>query len=529
MKISRRKFVQLGSAAGLTVAAGCNRMPEILVPGSGYSVNDKKPFKPPFTESVDLISHHLNRLSFGPRPGEYERVRKMGETEEEAVAAYIEEQLHPERISDPEGAASIRGIETLNLPADLMFEFREKVLLRDLVRGTNQRAIFSRRQLYEVMVQFWTDHFNIDPTKGDCRWLKTWDDREVVRKYALGDVGIKSESSVAKLIGAFALGGNEEQDKPSFKFPDMVRASALSPAMLWYLDGRENRTEEDEDKPNENYARELLELHTLGVHGGYTQGDVMEVARCLTGWTVSRVKKGPGFALDNQYGKVEFKPGLHDDNEKTVLGETIPAGEGAKDLDHVLRIVSLHPSTAKHLATKLCRRFIADEPPADAVKTVAQAFLKSEGDIRETLRALFATDNFRNTRGNKFKRPFNFIVSALRATDARTDGDKPIYDYMLRMGHAPFNFPTPDGYPEEATPWMGTLLWRWNFALALSENRIDNGTRINPKRLAERAGGGESLMAHLLGRKPNEPEIESWRESGNGLALALASPAFQWS
>lgn len=526
MEVSRRKFVQLGGAATLAAAAGCKRMPEVLVPGSGFSAGDNSPFKPPFTESVDIISHHLNRLSFGPRPGEYERVRKLGRTEDEAVSAYIEEQLHPERIHDPEGEGSVRRIQALNLPVDQLFEFKEKVLLRDLVRGTNQRAIFSRRQLYEVMVQFWTDHFNIDPTKGDCRWLKAWDDREVIRKYALGDVGVKSQSSFANFLGAFSLGGNDPV-KESFKFPNMVRASALSPAMLWYLDGRENRKREDADKPNENYARELLELHTLGVHGGYTQKDVMEVARCLTGWTVTKGNKG--FALNHGHGEVKFNSRLHDDGAKTVLGEIIPGGEGAKDLDHVLRIVSLHPSTAKHLATKLCRRFIADEPPAAAVETVAQTFLTTKGGIRETLRALFATEDFRNTRGNKFKRPFNFIVSALRGTDARTDGDEPIYDYMLRMGHAPFNYPTPDGYPEEAAPWMGTLLWRWNFALALSENRIDNGTRINAGRLIKRSGGGESLMAHLLGRKPNEAEIEAWRETDNGLALALASPAFQWS
>ena len=165
----------------------------------------------------------------------------------------------------------------------------------------------------------------------------------------------------------------------------------------------------------------------------------MEIARCLTGWTVKKGNKG--FALNHGHGEVKFKPWLHDDGKKTVLGEIIPAGEGAKDLDHVLRIVSLHPSTAKHLATKLCRRFIADEPPAGAVETVAQTFLRTKGDIRETLRAVFATKAFRGARGNKFKRPFNFIVSALRATDARTDGDQPIYDYMLRMGHAPLQLP----------------------------------------------------------------------------------------
>ncbi len=529
MKVTRRQFVQLGgAAAAAAAAAGCDGPPRALRFDAVHWTKDKGPFSPPASESVDLVSHHLNRLSFGPRPGEYERVRALGESEAEAAAAYIEEQLHPERIHDPDGRTAVRGIATLDLPVELMYEFEEKSLLRDLARSTIQRAVFSRRQLYEVMVQFWTDHFNIDPSKGDCKWLKLWDDREVIRRYALGDLGQRIESPADRFARSLGLGG-KRPDRPAFKFPDMVRASALSPAMLWYLDGRQNVKRKEEDRPNENYARELLELHTLGVHGGYTQQDVMEVARCLTGWTVSQAKSGPGPAFNNRYGDVKFKPWLHDDGKKVVLGQVIPAGEGEKDLDHVLNIISLHPATASYLATKLCRRFIADEPPRGAVETVAARFLKTGGDIRETLRALFATEDFRNSRGTKFKRPFNFIVSALRATDARTDGDKPIYDYMLRMGHAPFNYPTPDGYPDEAQPWMGTLLWRWNFALALSENRIDNHTRIDPRRLRERAGGAQALLAHLLGRQPAEAELQAATESGNDIALGLASPAFQWS
>jgi uncharacterized protein (DUF1800 family) len=311
----------------------------------------------------------------------------------------------------------------------------------------------------------------------------------------------------------------------------MVRASALSPAMLWYLDGRENRKRDSEDKPNENYARELLELHTLGVHGGYTQQDVMEVARCLTGWTV---RAGRGGAFHFHAGKVEFDPGLHDDGPKQVLGNRIPAGLGAKDLDRVLEIVSLHPSTANHIATKLCRRFISDEPPRSAIRAVQETFLKSEGDIRATLRALFATEEFRQSRGTKFKRPFNFVASALRATEAEIESvpnrknDGPLYQILRRMGHAPFDYPTPDGYPEEAAPWLGTLLWRWHFALALTEGRIAEA-RIDAASLRQRAGGDDGMMRSLLGRIPTAEETAAYQESGAGLALALATPAFQWS
>jgi uncharacterized protein (DUF1800 family) len=413
----------------------------------------------------------------------------MGIEEHEAALAYIEEQLAPERIEDPQVEYAVRRFETQTLPLGELFEYQQDLLHEEMSRATLLRAVLSRRQLYEVMVQFWSDHFNIDPSKGDCKWLKVADDREVIRKHALG------------------------------RFPDLLRATATSPAMLWYLDGRVNKKSNPNERPNENYARELLELHTLGVHGGYTQRDVMEVARCLSGWTVRSEEVF-------KKGSVEFKPDLHDDGEKEVLGQTIPSGLGEKDLDRVLAIVSLHPSTARYLATKLCRRFVSDEPPERVIQATADAFLESGGDIRATLRALFATEEFQSSRGTKFKRPFEFIVSALRATHAKTDAGKNLIDYLVRMGHAPFAYPTPDGYPQEPSPWMGTLLWRWNFAVALSENRIE-GTKVDNPLLLERLGGDEALVAHLLRRSPAPIEIDCYHSSEAGLALMLASPEFQ--
>jgi len=353
------------------------------------------------------------------------------------------------------------------------------------------------------MVEFWSNHFNIDPSKGECKWLKVADDRDVIRRHALG------------------------------KFPELLRASALSPAMLWYLDGRANRRSNSSDMPNENYARELLELHTLGVHGGYTQRDVMEVARSLTGWTVRSKEEKPYFSI----GKIDFKPERHDFGSKQILDQTLPAADPKRshselekiaghELDRILQILTLHPSTALHLSTKLCRHFIADEPPASAVATVAGAFTRTEGDIRETLRALFATKEFWQQRGNKLKRPYTFVVSALRAADARTNAGLPIIQYLNRMGHAPFSYPTPDGYPDTAAPWLGTLLWRWNFAVALSENQLA-GTKCDLDALRQNAGGDAGLMAHLLGRKPTEAEKQAYHDSGAGLALILASPSFQ--
>jgi uncharacterized protein (DUF1800 family) len=503
MPLSRRTFLKAGGAsAALLATVGCDQVPrELRV--LYQSEKPLGPFQPPDAADIDPVTHVLHRAAFGPRPGDYPRVKKLGPSAEEAAAAYLEQQLKPGSIDDEQAEFAVRRFETLKLPLGELFEYQDELLQNELMRGTLARAILSERQLFEVMVQFWSDHFNIDPSKGDCKWLKVADDREVVRQHALG------------------------------KFPELLRASALSPAMLWYLDGRVNRREHVAEQPNENYARELLELHTLGVHGGYTQKDVMEVARCLTGWTVRSKDQEPYF----QIGKVEFKLQQHDGESKEVLSEVIPAipahlsktereRRGREELDRVLEIVSRHPATAQHLATKLCQRFIADEPPASAVASVAATFRETDGDICATLRALFATEEFCALRGNKFKRPFNFIVSALRATGARTDSGLEIVDYLRRMGHAPFNYPTPDGYPEPAAPWLGTLLWRWNFALAVSENKI-KGTRIDFAMLREQAGGDEALMAHLLGRQPTAEEVEAYVESGAGLALMLASPSFQ--
>lgn len=503
MSLSRRVFLKAGGcSAALLATVGCDQLPRELR-ALYQPPQNTGPFKPPTTADIDPVTHVLNRAGFGSRPGDHSRLRKLGPTLEAASAAYLEQQLNPEGIEDAEAQYAVCRFETLNEPLGELFEYQDALLQHELMRGTLTRAIRSERQLYELMVQFWSDHFNIDPSKGDCKWLKVADDRDVIRKHALG------------------------------KFPDLLRASALSPAMLWYLDGRVNRRENLMQKPNENYARELLELHTLGVHGGYTQRDVMEVARCLTGWTVRSKNERPNFGI----GKVEFKLAQHDGKAKEVLGQSIPAIPdglskatreqlGQEELDRVLEIVTCHPATARHLSTKLCQRFIADEPPANAVETVATAFTQSSGDIRVTLRALFATEEFRQQRGSKFKRPFNFIVSALRATGANTDAGLEIIDYLQRMGHAPFNYPTPDGYPEPAAPWLGTLLWRWNFALAVSENKI-NGTKIDFATLQKNAGGDAGLMAHLLGRQPTAEEAQAYHDSGAGLALMLASPAFQ--
>lgn len=478
MKLSRRAFLGV-AVAGTAGCGGPLDLARIASPAVGALGSCGAPRSP----EVDLVSHVLSRMSFGARPGDYERVAAMG------VDGYIEEQLAYRDIDDTLCTRMTRRLESLNAPLGELFEYKEGFLRNELTRGTVLRAVYSERQLYETMVEFWSDHFNISIFKGDCPWLKAADDRDVIRKHALG------------------------------KFPELVRASALSPAMLWYLDGRVNRKRNVDERPNENYARELLELHTLGVHGGYTQQDVMEVARCLTGWTVR--PKGKFFK-----GRVEFEKHGHDDGEKMVLGKRIPAGLGEGDLDRVLELVTQHPSTARHISEKLCRRFVSEQPADETVRAVATAFAKSQGDIPETLRALFRTDEFRNTRSTKFKRPMRFLVSTLRATNAETTAEDPLLEYLMRMGQLPFQYPTPDGYPDEAEPWSGTLLWRWHFVAALIDGRIP-GTQVDWTNLTTAFGSEEAFMAHMLGRTPTRDEVSVAVSSGLGAAMLLASPAFQ--
>jgi len=263
---------------------------------------------------------------------------------------------------------------------------------------------------------------------------------------------------------------------------------------------------------NENYARELMELHTLGVDGGYTQKDVQEVARCFTGWTIF-APRGAGAAaqavvngrlaerLRTDAGRFYFNPRVHDDGEKIVLGHKIPAGGGMKDGLMVLDIVAHHPSTAKFIATKLVRRFVADEPPPALVERVAQTFLKSGGDIREMLRIVFTSPEFNSSEAYraKVKRPFELAVSAVRTLGAETNGGPQFHQWISRMGQPLYGFQTPNGYSDVAENWVntGALLERMNFALALVNNRIP-WTSVDLARLLGEQKTGTSIDKEKL-------------------------------
>ncbi|MEN3943072.1 DUF1800 domain-containing protein [Prosthecobacter sp. SYSU 5D2] len=494
MKLDRRHLLKSALGGGASaMLASCDRITtSVNRSWLGESVPDR--LDVPASAQTDPGFHLLSRAAFGPWPGDLTRLKKMGHD------AWIEEQLNPSSISDTACDLRAERFESLYFSAGNAYEYRKPVLREELTRHSLLRAIYSRRQLFEVMVEFWTDHLNIDLEKGDCIYLKPSDDRDVIRKHALG------------------------------KFSDLIRASATSPAMLVYLDGQTNKVRKNtQDRPNENYARELLELHTLGVHGGYTQQDVYEAARCLSGWTFDRNRV---FALNQ--GESYFRPDWHDDGEKKVLGQTIPTGGGPKDVDHLINIVCTHPQTARFIATKLCRRFVSPEPPESLVSRLSTEFTRTQGSIPDLLRVLFKSDEFAVSQGQLLKRPFKFMVSALRALAADTQAEKGILEPLQRMGHGLFQYPTPDGYPDDELPWMGTLMWRWNFAFALAANKQPGArTDLNPLHRALRDKEPEPELprwfAHFTGRTPTPAELEAIASGSDQttVGLILASPAFQ--
>lgn len=501
MELSRREFLKvvgiLGAGAG--AAAGCS-------PLASYLPTQKAGFPDPIRVSSPEW-RALNRLSFGPRPEERQRLMEIG------VENYLEEQLSPETITDHKTDLLLNRLEVLDLDADALRNRADKIfdnydpglVLDDFRKATTLRQVYSKRQLEEVLVEFWTDHFNISVQKGNCWFLKIVDDREVIRRHALGN------------------------------FRELLGASAHSPAMLVYLDNQENH----KDAPNENYARELLELHSLGLEGGYSQDDVMELARCLTGW---RIKE------HFWRGELKFDQEAHSPGIKTVLGKSIQA-TGKGELDQVLDILVKHPSTAKTICTKLARRFLADDPPAQIVTKASQAFLKSGGDLKAVLRVIIL-DGFPQIQPVsfplKYKRPVNYLVSALRSSGAETDGGKALQRYLKSMGQPLYDWPTPDGYSDRAASWQGNLLPRWRFALDLVQNRI-KGTRFDLETyLADiKAGDGsifiDRVSNNLLGGSlPASMEIELLTALDETLsdnprqaaevfmAGILASPLFQW-
>ena len=547
----------------------------------------------------DRAVHLLQRASYGPLPSDIDAVLSDG------ISDWLDRQLHPERIDNAALEALLADVPVASMSlnelagryppnqvlqsvrqlaqSDSLAESDQRGLRRELGEHSPRRildglvttritsAVHSERQLEEMMTAFWFDHFNVFWGKDATRLLVPDYERNAIRPHVFG------------------------------RFEDMVLATAQHPAMLFYLDNfqsaapdsslqarerrdaiaqrmrrmpagaraRATRRMEEEQRRrrpglNENYARELLELHTLGVDGGYTQADVIDVARILTGWTFgeqgSRMQMRqarasyedgrlvlPDIDYDEAY-QFRFRSELHDAGEKTVMGHVFEAGGGHEEGVELIRVLAHHPSTARHIATQLATRFVADEPPAALVDHLAEVFLGTDGDLREVTRALFTADEFYDPAvvANRIKSPFLLVTSTLRMTHGRTANARVLLEPLRSLGEAPYLAEPPTGYPETSAQWAssGAMLTRMNFATSYVRGQL-RGVGPNGNRLFReiRNGGGDSVLGLVEALLPgtdaselmaviqddlrdNPPEDE--REGRvRALSLILGSPHFQ--
>jgi uncharacterized protein (DUF1800 family) len=515
---------------------------------------DKKPKQDPAIKGLPIteltadeaILHAMNRLAYGPRPGDLERVRQMG------LAKWIDQQLAPNSIDDEAVNARLENLPTLSMSsAQLMQEYpppkqaaiqaakgadtavnsnpqlanvgaaanlttpgagkrnalsgpdpnavprviaddskKPQRVIEELAMVKVTRAIYSERQLQQVLDDFWFNHFNVYAAKGEDKWYLNSYERDVIQPHTLG------------------------------KFKDLVTATAESPAMLFYLDNflsadpnaaqrqaalramRQNnarrgrapvpqapqgqQAKKNTRGLNENYGRELMELHTLGVEGGYTQKDVTELARCFTGWTIDKPRLNPEFKFDKK---------LHDPDQKIILHKKIHAG-GMKDGEQAVELLARHPSTAKFISTKLARRFVSDNPPPSLVARMAKTFQSSDGDIRAVMHTMIYSPEFwsREAYRAKIKTPFELVISAVRALGTDVDTAMPLVQWVGRIGEPLYQCQPPTGYADTAEAWVntGALLNRLNFSLTLAGNKIR---------------GARSDVGSLMGVGATEPQV----------------------
>ncbi len=478
--IDRREFLKLsGFMSAMAALSACDvASPKNLI----------KNFPHLASNNVDdedwLIFQTLRRITFGPRIEEIERAKTIG------LDNFIDEQLSPDSIDDSAMNAHLQEFETFSMTPTELFELEQRGRpIFELKRATILRAVYSKRQLYELMVDFWSNHFNVYVRKNQVGLLKLADDQQTIRPHALG------------------------------YFQDMLSASAHSPAMLVYLDNAQS----NRSHPNENYARELLELHTLGVDGGYTHDDILEVARILTGWSVS----GP---RDEDPGYFRFRQRAHDSDEKLILGHEFPAGSGIEEGEQLLAILAEHPSTATFVSSKLVRRFVADEPPASLVTKAAQTFSQTQGNIQQVMKTILHSDEFKASLGTKFKRPFEYLVSTLRMTNAEAQVDRVTGFLLTQMGQPLFHWSPPNGYPDYASAWSTTngMLSRWNYALALTFDFVRDA-KINWNEIVGAPTSNQealdTISARLLGSTLNEDANQIVLELANQLTADMAAPA----
>ncbi len=492
--------------------------------------------------------HVLNRLAFGPSPEDIEHVKSVG------VEKYIEEQLSPNSISLPQSLVDqLNALSTLRLSAaELFVEYgppsyrglqgdkmaiqkarqRARVIVDQAVHARLIRAVESPRQLEEVMVNFWFNHFNVFAQKGlDHLWIGSYE-HEAIRPYALG------------------------------RFRDLLGATAKDPAMLFYLDNWQNTAPNSPGARgnfkglNENYARELMEIHTLGVDGGYTQQDVITLARILTGWGFRRPGQPPPArvaraAAAQQTENVSntnifyFDPNRHDFSTKVFLGHAIK-GSGIGEGEQALDILAEHPSTARHLSYELAQYFVSDNPPKSLVDRMTREYLNTRGDIRSVLKALFHSPEFWDEQyfGKKFKTPYEYVISAVRAAGTPVTNTRPLYGTMAGLGMPLYLCQTPDGYKNTQEAWLNpnAMTQRLNFATVLAAGRLqlnqppanrmeqmgETKTSATDNRLARVEPVDSTRLIHVVGAMlsaETKTAIENSRPEFRA-PLILGSPGF---
>ncbi len=518
----------------------------------------------------EAILHALNRLGFGPRPGQVEHIEKTG------LENWIQTQLHPENLADPVVDARLAQFPALGLSAQGLLDqyppqdvaakrlgmkvedyqkhlqdaakqpgglnslpFKDQnEIVNDVMEAKMIRAVYSQRQLAEQLSDFWFNHFNIFIYKDLDRWYLIPYERDAIRPHILG------------------------------KFRDLLEATVTSPAMLFYLDNSSSadphafdrlklhpaRDRLGEKLPplgpkrglNENYGRELMELHTLGVDGGYKQADVIAVARALTGWTIESPRENPAFYFDQR---------IHDPDPKRVIGKNIKGG-GIKDAEQVLDLLAKDQHTARHISLQLAEHFVSDDPPPALVARMARVFQKSNGDIRAVMTTMIYSPEFwsRAAFRAKVKTPFELVASATRALGADVDQPLQLAQWVSRIGEPLYQCPTPNGYSDKAAAWVstGALLHRVNFAVALTSNKV-RGAQVDINSLVGTDAGTNPQLAldriesEFLARQVSdstratlEKELEEPRILGAKLddpvtqinvslitGLVLGSPEFQ--
>lgn len=443
------------------------------------------------TDPSSLLEKLVDRVTFGATQEELALAQSLG------YHGYIEYHLAHLAIDDSACDAATAHLTTLNQAYLQLITQTNGFVRNELIENVIIRSVASKRQLFERMVELWTDHFNMDIEVS--QFYKTIDDRTVVRAFALST------------------------------FPQLLTASAHSPSMLYYL----NNDVSTAGNPNENYARELMELHTLDVSGGYTQTDVQEVARCLTGWQI--------YTSGTSRGAFRYNNGVHDQGVKHVLGLTIPANGGQADGDTVLSLLANHPSAARFIAFKLCRHFLGYSVSSAVIDRVAAVYTATGGDIKSLIRETLRPQHLA-AAGPKLKRPFHHFVSALRTLGATVTSTVTMRNKLIEAGHQPFAWQTPDGYPDKLDHWSRNVLVRWNwgalvptlgvtgityddaafFAGAVTAD--ERADRINQRLFLGRLPANERnrIRDYML---PNTVTQARWREA---LGLAISSPTFQW-